>query len=78
MPGKLCRGSSNPELERTPLPMESQVFCDGRSAQIAGDLKSTNPWPNDANDADYPNRLTWDQGWDHAQANPTTRGCCAE
>ena len=79
MPGKLCNGSATPELERTPLPMTSQTFCAGRAAQIAGELKSTNPWEGAtaAGSADAPREAEWDQGWDHAQAgNP--QGCCAE
>ena len=51
----------------------SKAYCEGRKAQIDGELKTTNHHTGlDAEDA-----MAWDSGWEDAFA-ATDRGCCAE
>lgn len=76
MPGKLCNNARTP---RTPLPLNSQAFCDGRKSNIGGQPITANPWDGSAaNSQDKPLEEEWDEGWNHAQASPNDKGCCAE
>ena len=75
MAGKICTGDGD-RSGAPPSISESRAFCEGRAAQIAGDLIGTNPYASMG-----AAMALEDAAWDRGHAAGTAgdpKGCCAE
>lgn len=75
MAGKICTGVKD-NTGAPPVIKESRAFCEGRAAQIAGDLIGTNPYTAQGAAMDI-EKQAWDRGHNSATA-AEPKGCCAQ